>query len=61
MNGTLTGVAPLGEMTSLALSVDDHPLRFKIGARDAASRNLHVGDAVSVLLDPAGIHLMRES
>jgi molybdate transport system ATP-binding protein len=61
VKGILTGVAPLGEMTLLTLSVTDHRLRFKIGAREAASRSLHVGDAVSVQLDPAGIHLMRES
>jgi molybdate transport system ATP-binding protein len=60
VNGILTGVAPLGEMTSLTLGVDGHRLRFKIGAREAAARNMHVGDAVSVQLDPAGMHLMRE-
>ena len=61
VNGTLTGVAPLGEMTSLTLGVADHQLRFKIGAREAAARNMHVGDAASVQLDPAGLHLLREA
>jgi ABC-type Fe3+/spermidine/putrescine transport system ATPase subunit len=64
VNATLTGVTPLGEMTSLSLRFDekkDQSLRFKISAREAASRNAHVGDAVSVWLDPAGIHLMPQS
>jgi molybdate transport system ATP-binding protein len=60
VEGILTDVKPLGDMTSLALSFVDKPLRFRITAREAASRNMHVGDALSVDVDCAGIHLMRE-
>jgi molybdate transport system ATP-binding protein len=60
VKGILTDVKPLGDMTSLALSFADKPLRFRITAREAASRNMHVGDALTVDVDGAGIHLMRE-
>jgi hypothetical protein len=48
-------------MTQLTVGVGEALLRFKISARESASRRLHVGDALSVHLDPAGIHLMPES
>ena len=59
VNGILTGVKPLGEMTSLTLVVDGQRLRFKIGAREAASRNMRVGDALSVSMarPPPASHL----
>jgi molybdate transport system ATP-binding protein len=60
VKGILTEVKPLGEMTSLALSFADKPLRFKIAAREAASRNVQVGDALSVEIDRLGIHLMHD-
>ena len=60
VNGIVTELKPLGETTALAVVVDGQRLRLRIGAREAASRNMRIGDALSVHLDPAGIHLMRE-
>jgi molybdate transport system ATP-binding protein len=61
VNAILTETKPLADVTELTVRVGDAQLRFKIGTREAASRKLHVGDALRVQLDPAGIHLMRES
>lgn len=64
VKGILTDVQSHGEMTSYTLGFgtkNDQGLRFRIGSRDAAARNVHVGDALSVHLDPAGFHLMPQS
>jgi len=61
VNGIVTELKPLGETSSLTVVVDGQRLRLRVGAREAASRNTRIGDALSVHLDPAGIHLMRES
>jgi molybdate transport system ATP-binding protein len=61
LEAILTETKPLADMTQLTVGVGEAQLRFKIGAREAASRKLHVGDALRVHLDPAGIHLMSEN
>ncbi len=61
LEAILTETKPLADMTQLTVGVGEARLRFKIGAREAASRKLHVGDALRVHLDPAGIHLMSEN
>jgi len=60
VKGILTELKPLGETTALTVVVDGQRLRLRVGAREAASRNLRVGDALGVHLDAAGIHLMRK-
>jgi molybdate transport system ATP-binding protein len=61
VNGTLTEVQPLGEMTLLSLDVEGQRLRFRIPARVAAAQSMHAGDALSVQLDPGVVHLMPQS
>jgi len=61
INAILIETKRLADVTELTVRVGDAPLRFKIGTREATSRKLHIGDALRVQLDPAGIHLMRES
>ena len=61
VKGIVTELKPLGETTALTVVVDGQRLRLRVGAREASSRNMRIGDALSVHLDPAGIHLMRES
>jgi molybdate transport system ATP-binding protein len=61
INTILTEMKPLADVTQLTVRVGEAQLRFKIGTREAASLNLHVGNVLGVQLDPAGIHLMRES
>ena len=61
VKGIVTELKPLGETSALTVVVDGQRLRMRVGAREASSRNMRIGDALSVHLDPAGIHLMRES
>ena len=61
LKGIVTELKALGDTTALTIVVDGQRLRTRITAREAASRSLHVGDALSVEVDPAGIHLMREN
>ncbi|KAB2940046.1 MAG: ABC transporter ATP-binding protein [Hyphomicrobium sp.] len=60
MMGTVADVQPLGDLIGLILDLETLRLRLKIGAREAAARNMQVGAVVSAQLDPAGIHVMRE-
>jgi molybdate transport system ATP-binding protein len=60
VKGIVTELKPLGETSALTLVVNGQRLRMRVGAREASFRNMHVGDALSVHLDPTGIHLMRE-
>ena len=61
LNAILTETKPLADVTQLTVGIGEAQLRFKVGTREAASRKLHVGDALRVQIDPAGVHLMRES
>ena len=61
VKGIVTELKPLGETTALTVVVDGQRLRLRVGAREASSRNMRIGDALSVHLDPTGIHLMRAS
>ena len=60
VNGIVTELKPLGETAALTVVVDGQRLRMRVGAREASSRNMRIGDALSLHIDPAGIHLMRE-
>ncbi|MBC7832592.1 MAG: TOBE domain-containing protein, partial [Hyphomicrobium sp.] len=61
VNGIVTELKQLGETAALTVVVDGQRLRLRVGAREASSRNTRIGDALSLHIDPAGIHLMRES
>ena len=61
VNGIVTELKQLGETAALTVVVDGQRLRLRVGAREASSRNSRIGDALSLHIDPAGIHLMRES
>jgi hypothetical protein len=61
VKGIVTELQPLGDTTALAIVVGEQRLRIRLGAREAASRDMHIGDALSVDIDPAGIYLLRES
>ena len=58
VKGIVTELKPLGETTALTVAVDGQRLRLRVGAREASSRNMCIGDALSVHLDPTCIHLM---
>jgi molybdate transport system ATP-binding protein len=61
LNAILTETKALADVTQLTVGIGEAQLRFRVGTREIASRKLHVGDALRVQIDPAGIHLMRES
>ena len=61
VNGIVMELKQLGETAALTVVVDGQRLRLRVGAREASSRNSRIGDALSLHIDPAGIHLMRES
>ena len=60
LNAILTETKALADVTQLTVGIGEAQLRFKVGTREAASHKLHVGDALRVQLDPAGVHVMRE-
>lgn len=61
VKGMLTEMAPSGELVALTLLLDGGRLRFRVGAREVAARDLQVGNALSVRVQPSFIHVMREA
>jgi molybdate transport system ATP-binding protein len=60
VTGKLTGVSRLGDLTGLTLAFDGGELRFRVPRREADARQLQSGSALSVEVDPALIHVLRE-
>jgi len=60
VKGRLTGVQPIGELTALTVELPQGTLRFRIGAREAASQALQVGAPIDLHLDPERIHVLHE-
>jgi molybdate transport system ATP-binding protein len=60
VNGRLTNVQPLGNLTALTLTFDAGELRFRLPSREAVARHLQSGAALSVEVDPALVHVLRE-
>jgi molybdate transport system ATP-binding protein len=60
INGKLTNVQSLGDLTAVTLAFDVGELRFRLPSREAAARHLQSGAAISVEVDPALVHLLRD-
>jgi molybdate transport system ATP-binding protein len=60
VNGKLTNLQPLGDLTAITLAFDGGELRFRLPSREAAGRHLQSGAALSVEVDPERIHVLRE-
>jgi molybdate transport system ATP-binding protein len=58
--GKLTGVSRLGDLTGLTIAFDGGELRFRVPTREADARQLQGGSALSVEVDPALVHILRE-
>lgn len=61
LDGRIVAITAAGDLKTVLMDFGGMSLRVKIFAREAAARNLAVGAAIAVTLDPAGIHLMREA
>jgi hypothetical protein len=53
-------VQSLGDLTAVTLAFDGGELRFRLPSREAAARRLQGGAALSVEVDPALTHLLRD-
>jgi molybdate transport system ATP-binding protein len=60
IDGKLTNVQSLGDLTAVTLAFDGGELRFRLPSREAAARRLQGGAALSVEVDPALTHLLRD-
>jgi molybdate transport system ATP-binding protein len=60
VSGKLTNVQALGDLTAVTLAFDGGELRFRLPLREAVARHLQSGAELSVEVDPALIHVLRD-
>lgn len=60
VKGSLADLQRAGEFVALTLSLPQGALRFTIPRREAAARQLRIGDACEVEIDPSSVHAMRD-